>query len=65
MNRIKEIRERVGITQLELAQRASVSQPYMHDLENNKRGAKRETMNRIAEVLNVEPGELIAKDESA
>ena len=58
MNRIKEIRERVGIQQKDLAERAAVSQPYLCDLENNRRGAKPETLRRIAEALGVTVEEL-------
>lgn len=52
MNRIKEIRVRLKVSQIELARKAEVSQPFMHDLENNKRGARPETYQRIAEALN-------------
>lgn len=52
MNRIKEIRVRLKVSQIDLARRAEVSQPFMHDLENNKRGARPETYQRIADALN-------------
>ena len=52
MNRIKEIRVRLKVSQIELARKAEVSQPFMHDLENNKRGARPETYQRIAKALN-------------
>ena len=58
MNKIKEIREAQGMTQTELAARAMVSQPYIHDLENNNRGAKRDTLERIANALGVSVDEL-------
>lgn len=61
MYRIKEIRESQGMTQTELASRAMVSQPYIHDLENNNRGAKRETLDRIAVALGVTVDELTEK----
>lgn len=61
MNRIKEIREFMKITQIELSKRAEVSQPYLHDLENNHRGAKPETLSRIAEALGVTVNDLIKK----
>lgn len=61
MNRIKEIRERLKVSQIELARRVGLSQPYMHDLENNKRGAKPETYQRIADALNVPVTELMQK----
>ena len=47
---------------MELANLAKVSQPYLHDLENNHRGARPETYERIASALNVPVNELIAKE---
>ena len=61
MNRIKEIREEKGITQSFLAACAGVSQPYLSDLEHHRRGAKRETLQRIANVLCVPVEELTKK----
>ena len=61
MNRIKEIRESMNISQTELAHLVGVSQPYMHDLENGKRGARAETYKKIAEVLEVPVHELMEK----
>ena len=58
MNRIKAVREQLQITQTELANRAKISQPFLHDLEHNKRGARPETMQRIAESLGVTVDEL-------
>ena len=62
MNRIKEIREEKGITQKELASLAQISAPYLYDLENNHRGARPETYERIASALNVSVNELISKE---
>lgn len=53
MNRIKEIRIQKGVTQKELALAVGVSCPYMHDLENNVRGARPETWQKIAFQLGV------------
>lgn len=61
LNRIKEIRKEKGITQSSLALLANVSQPYINDLENNRRGAKPETMMRIAKALGVPVDDLEAK----
>lgn len=60
MNRIKEIRQEKGIIQKDLAEAANISAPYLHDLENGNRGAKRETLERIAKALNVEVEDLTA-----
>lgn len=61
MNRIKEVRESKGFTQTFLAALAKVSQPYINDLENNRRGAKPDTMKRIADALGVDADDLIVK----
>ena len=58
MNRIKEIRESAGISQKDLAIKANVSRPYLSDLEKNRRGAKPETLQRIAEALGVNTKDL-------
>ena len=59
LNRIKEIREKIGMKQMKLAELANVSQPYLFDLENNRRGAKPETLQRIADSLGVTVEDLI------
>lgn len=51
MSNIKRIRLEKGISQQELAAKAGVSQPFIHDLENENRNAKPETMERIAQAL--------------
>ena len=61
MNKIKEIREKKGISQLALAVAANISQPFLHDLEKNARGARPETWGRIALALGVNVDELRGK----
>lgn len=61
INQIKSIRKEKGITQRELANKAEISAPYLFDLENNRRGAKPETLERIAAALGVTTAELIDK----
>ena len=61
LNRIKEVRESLNVSQIELARRANISQPFMCDLENNRRGAKPETYQRIADALDVPVAELMQK----
>lgn len=55
---IKELRESAGLSQHELAKLVGVSQPFLCDLERNRRGATRETLDRIAVALNVEVTDL-------
>ena len=54
MNRIKEIREKKKVSQVSLSIKAGVSQPFLCDLENGRRGAKPDTLKRIAEALGVD-----------
>lgn len=61
-NRIKFIRETLKITQKELAEKSLISAPYLLDLENNRRGARPETLERIAAALGVTVEELIDKE---
>lgn len=65
MNCIKRIREKKRINQKTLAEATQISQPYLHDLENNRRGAKPETWLRIADALGCTVEELMGKEESA
>ena len=57
-NRIKEVRQLMRVSQIELARIAGVSQPFICDLENNRRGAKPETMSKIADALGVSVADL-------
>lgn len=59
MNRIKELRETKGINQKELSEMAGISRPFLCDLEKNRRGAKPETYQRIADALDVPVSELL------
>lgn len=61
MNRIREIRESLKLAQKELAEMVGISCPFLCDLEKNRRGAKPETYQRIAEALNVSVTELMQK----
>lgn len=59
MNRIKEVRVSLKISQIELAKDAGISQPFLCDLENNRRGAKPETLQRIASALGTNVSDLM------
>ena len=62
MNRIKDVRKALRMSQGEVARKAGVSQPFLHDLENNRRGARPETMERIAEAMDVRVSILIEQE---
>ena len=55
---IKKVRETRGMSQKELAQAVGVSRPFLCDLEKNRRGAKLETLTRIANALGVSVSDL-------
>lgn len=63
MNRIKEIREQKQVRQKDLAAAVGISQPYLHDLENGRRGARPDTYKRIAEALGVSVRDLFEDEE--
>ena len=58
-NNIKKIRVLKGVKQYELANAAGISSPYLFDLENGNRGAKPETLERIATALGVTVNDLL------
>lgn len=60
--RIKEVRCALRVRQKELAEKADVSRPYLCDLENNRRGAKPETLQRIADALGVKVSVLTERE---
>lgn len=60
-NLIREIRQRQEMQQKQLAAQAGISQPYLHDLENGARGARPDTLQRIADALGVTVDELTEK----
>ena len=57
-NRIREIRISRKMTQTELGNLVGVSQPYIHDLELGRRGARFETLQLIAKALCVDVKDL-------
>ena len=63
MTALEKIRRDKGITQAALAKATNLSQPYIHDLEKGNRGAKRETLIKIADFLGCELNELVESQE--
>lgn len=61
-NCIKEIRKRKGITQVQLAQMLGVTQGAVQKLETGINDLTTKMIKKLAEVLNVEPWELLPKD---
>ncbi len=48
-----------GLTLVELAERAGLSQPYLSELERGHKGASSSTLKKLAEALGTVPGNLI------
>ena len=65
MTALERIRREKGITQIALANATNLSQPYIHDLEKGNRGAKRETLNKIAAFLECSVNDLIDERDDA
>lgn len=57
--KIKEIREKKGITQLELAEQAGITQVYLSYIENGHKTPTLKTLQKLAKALEVDIGELI------
>ena len=58
MTALEKIRREKGVTQAALASATNLSQPFIHDLEKGNRGAKRETLNKIAAFLGCDVSDL-------
>jgi transcriptional regulator with XRE-family HTH domain len=57
--RLRELRERVSLSQMKLSERSGVSRATIADLELGKRGAQPKTRRKLAAALGVEPWELV------
>jgi transcriptional regulator with XRE-family HTH domain len=58
-NRIRELRDRKGISQEELAHRAGLSRTGMGFLETGKRWPRLDTLMKVADGLNITVDELL------
>ncbi|MCF4144325.1 MULTISPECIES: helix-turn-helix domain-containing protein [Dethiosulfovibrio] len=57
--RIKLLRESLGMTQLELAERADISRTYVQALEGNRKTPSIKLLGKLGNILKVDPGSLI------
>ena len=57
--RIRELRRKQGITQLELSEMINVSPPHMSNIENGNKNVGVETLVKIANVLHISTDELL------
>lgn len=64
-DKVRMLRERLGLSRAELAQMAGVTPGFIAQLENNKTQASLTTLRRIAQCLDVSPCYLILEDDTA
>src|SRR3989339_504937 len=57
-NNVRTIRERLGITQEDLALKSGLTQGYINFLENGKRGYSERSLEKIANALGIQISEL-------
>lgn len=58
MTKLRELREKLFLTQVELADKAQVSEITLNRLENGKQKPRFITIRKLAKALGVEPGEI-------
>ena len=59
---IRELREKLGLTQTKLAEKAGITQAHIAKIENNKVDARLSTMNKILSILEAQKYNLKCKD---
>ncbi len=65
MNNIKKYRKSKSLTQVELANKIGITQAYVSILENGVGDLNHGLVNKIAEILNVSPANLIILSEGS
>lgn len=63
--KIKEFREKAGLTQEELAEKMEVQRNTVWRWENQKANLKADNVQKLSVVLNVDPTDLIENDETS
>jgi transcriptional regulator with XRE-family HTH domain len=61
--KMRRLRRERALSQQDVERITGVSQATLSDLEQGKRGARASTLRRLAEVLGVEPKELMKEEE--
>lgn len=57
-SKLKELRDRASLSQMDLAEASGISRATIADLERGKRPARPSTRRKLAKALGVEPYEL-------
>lgn len=63
--RLRQVRERLLVTQAELAQRSGLTEATISRIENGVHQPRISTVRRLAVALGIEPVELIVSEEHA
>ena len=61
--KLREVRERLFVTQADLAQRTGIAEATISRLENGAQRPRISTVRKIAEALNVAPEDLVIWDD--
>jgi len=61
IQKIREIRQRKSISQLELAQKAGISQSFLASLEAGKKQPSVLTILKLSDALEINPGDLFIR----
>jgi predicted transcriptional regulator len=61
--RLRRLRREHALSQQDVERMARISQATLSDLEQGKRGARTSTLRKLAEVLDVEPRELMKEEQ--
>jgi transcriptional regulator with XRE-family HTH domain len=62
LTRLRELRQRAFLTQVELGEKAGISEATINRLEQGKHDARISTVRKLAEVLGVSPSELVGQE---
>lgn len=63
-NRIRELREAKGLSQVQLAEMANVTPSALNKVEMGKRGLDQQWMRRLAPLLDCEPADLLPDEDN-
>ena len=59
--KLKEVRKKKGLTQLQLAYKLGMTPQYVQKIENDvTKSFSKDTLNKLCKILDCEPGDLIA-----
>ena len=65
IDKIREVRTRKSLSQMELSEKANISQSFLAALESGKKQPSVETILKIAHALEINPGDLFPRTTSS